>query len=246
MSGNQNAYTNLWRKYCDLPLQKVSVQMGASLLKTAGLNETTLRNIWELSDYLKTGSLDQKGFFLALHLVALAQSGKAATLHNISPQTPTPRFTDLSDNMQPSEWEEAEKKFNDLPHQDGFLSGNSVKPMMLASGLPPQILARIWQMVDTDADGKLRVNEFCVALFLISQCSGELCCCCCCCCLLLLLFMLVYSWTAATPEHPLLSLHQTLYPQYRIPRGRQTTGRVYIVRFLQEEVPRHFLPVQQG
>lgn len=202
MGGNQNAYTNLWRKYCDLPLQKVSAQMGAALLKTSGLNEATLRDIWELSDYQKSGSLDQKGFCLALHLVALAQNGKPLTLQSISPQTPAPRFSDLSDNMSPSEWAEAEKKFNELPHQDGFLSGNSVKPMMLASGLPPQILARIWQMVDTDADGKLRVNEFCVALFLIKQCGGELFV-----ELLLLLFTCLYSGTAAATEHTLLPLH---------------------------------------
>ena len=208
MSGNQNAYNNLWRKYCDLPLQKVSAQMGAALLKTSGLNENILRDIWELSDYQKTGSLDQKGFFLALHLVALAQNGKPSNLQNISPQTPAPRFSDLGDNMLPSDWAEAEQKFNELPHQDGFLSGNSVKPMMLASGLPPQILARIWQMVDTDADGKLRVNEFCVALFLIKQCGGELFMT----LLLLLLFMLVYSGTAATPEYTILPIHQTFYP----------------------------------
>ena len=169
---NQNHYANIWRKYADLAQQKVGAQMGASLLKTSALPEATLKDIWDICDYNKAGALDQKGFFLALHLVALAQSNKAPQISNVSHQTPPPRFADLSDNMPPGDWAESEKKFQDLPLQEGFLSGNSVKPLMLASGLPPGTLARIWQMVDTDSDGKLRVNEFCVALFLIKQCTG--------------------------------------------------------------------------
>ena len=171
--GNQNHYANLWRKYADLAQQKVAGVMGAALFKTSGLPDGTLKDIWDLSDYNKVGSLDQKGFFLALHLVALGQSNTAPIISNISQQTPPPRFADLSDNMPPGDWAESERKFQELPLQEGFLSGNSVKPMMLASGLPPATLARIWQMVDTDSDGKLRVNEFCVALFLIKQCTSE-------------------------------------------------------------------------
>ena len=249
----QNHYSNLWRKYADLALQKVGAQMGAALLKTSGLPDAILKDIWDISDYNKAGSLDQKGFFVALHLVALGQSNKVPLIANISQQTPSPRFADLTDNMPPGDWSESERKFQELPLQEGFLSGNSVKPMMLASGLPPATLARIWQMVDTDSDGKLRVNEFCVALFLIKQCTGKLIMCIMCplnTSLSLSLSLSLSSGTAAPPEPPLLPLHPTLFPTVRSPGTRRTgtpaSGRVLSVADRQEEVRRHLQAVRQN
>lgn len=168
---NQNYYNSMWKKYSDSStgLPKVKAQIGASLFKSSELSEHNLREIWELADYTNTGSLDQKGFFMGLHLIALVQNGQTALIKNITSVTPPPRLKVFPDTMTILEWNEYERLFNELPLQDGFISGSTVKPIMISSLLHPQELAQIWQTVDTDSDGKLRSNEFCVAMFLIKH-----------------------------------------------------------------------------
>ncbi len=52
--------------------------------------------------------------------------------------------------------------------RSGFITGDQAKAMMIQSGLPPIILAKIWSLADYDADGRMDVNEFSIALHLIS------------------------------------------------------------------------------
>ena len=49
-----------------------------------------------------------------------------------------------------------------------FITGDQAKSIMLASGLPPPVLAHIWSLSDVDSDGKMDINEFSIALHLIS------------------------------------------------------------------------------
>ncbi|CAG2109286.1 unnamed protein product, partial [Medioppia subpectinata] len=49
-----------------------------------------------------------------------------------------------------------------------FMSGDQAKNVMLASGLPPNVLAHIWSLADVDSDGQMDINEFSIALHLIS------------------------------------------------------------------------------
>ena len=49
-----------------------------------------------------------------------------------------------------------------------FITGVQAKNLMLASGLPPSVLAHIWTLADVDSDGKMDINEFSIALHLIS------------------------------------------------------------------------------
>ena len=48
--------------------------------------------IWNLSDPNATGFLDKQGFFLALRLVALCQSGKEPCVANLSLSDPLPKL----------------------------------------------------------------------------------------------------------------------------------------------------------
>ncbi|XP_054165582.1 intersectin-1-like isoform X2 [Oppia nitens] len=48
-----------------------------------------------------------------------------------------------------------------------FISGGQARNLMLASGLPPPVLAHIWSLADVDSDGKMDINEFSIALHLI-------------------------------------------------------------------------------
>ncbi len=49
-----------------------------------------------------------------------------------------------------------------------FMSGEQAKTLMLSSGLPPNVLAHIWSLADVDSDGRMDINEFSIALHLIS------------------------------------------------------------------------------
>lgn len=50
--------------------------------------------------------------------------------------------------------------FNSLMPVDGKLSGSKVKPYMMNSKLPVDILTQVWDLSDIDKDGFLDTKEF--------------------------------------------------------------------------------------
>lgn len=61
-----------------------------------------------------------------------------------------------------------EAQFKKLCPTGDYLSGDQVKGIMLQSGLPPMVLAAVWSLADVDADGRMDINEFSIALHLIA------------------------------------------------------------------------------
>ncbi|XP_063699833.1 intersectin-2 [Culicoides brevitarsis] len=59
-------------------------------------------------------------------------------------------------------------QFNSLNPVNGIVTGAQAKGFLLQSQLPPLILGQIWALADTDADGKMNVNEFSIACKLIN------------------------------------------------------------------------------
>ncbi|XP_031410849.1 epidermal growth factor receptor substrate 15-like [Meleagris gallopavo] len=57
--------------------------------------------------------------------------------------------------------------FDSLNPVNGLLSGDKVKPVLLNSKLPVDILGRVWELSDIDRDGMLDRDEFAVAMFLV-------------------------------------------------------------------------------
>jgi epidermal growth factor receptor substrate 15 len=45
-------------------------------------------------------------------------------------------------------------------NNDGFVSGLDVKDLLLSSGLPQDVLAHIWALVDLNKIGYLNLNQF--------------------------------------------------------------------------------------
>ncbi|KAF4519084.1 hypothetical protein B566_EDAN001676 [Ephemera danica] len=56
--------------------------------------------------------------------------------------------------------------------RDGFVSGAEIKDIFLQSGLPQQILAHIWALCDAQQTGKLNLEQFALAMWLIDQTLG--------------------------------------------------------------------------
>ncbi|XP_048512969.1 intersectin-2 isoform X5 [Athalia rosae] len=70
--------------------------------------------------------------------------------------------------IQPRERARYQEQFNSLKPVNGIVTGDQVKGFLLQSQLPPPILGKIWGLSDTDADGKMDLNEFSIACKLIN------------------------------------------------------------------------------
>ncbi|GAN06268.1 past-1 [Mucor ambiguus] len=57
--------------------------------------------------------------------------------------------------------------FQSLHPRDGMVSGANVKPILVETGLPNDLLADIWRLADWDNDGYLDADQFGVAMHLI-------------------------------------------------------------------------------
>ncbi|XP_040598098.1 epidermal growth factor receptor substrate 15-like 1 isoform X7 [Mesocricetus auratus] len=159
---------------------RVGASEAALFLKKSGLSDIILGKIWDLADPEGKGFLDKQGFYVALRLVACAQSGHEVSLSNLSLTMPPPKFHDTSSPLmatQPStetHWavrvEEKAKFdgiFESLLPVNGLLSGDKVKPVLMNSKLPLDVLGRVWDLSDIDKDGHLDRDEFAVAMHLV-------------------------------------------------------------------------------
>lgn len=57
--------------------------------------------------------------------------------------------------------------FQQLHPREGVVPGASVKPVLMESGLPNDVLAHVWRLADWDADGYMDIDQFSVAMHLI-------------------------------------------------------------------------------
>ena len=54
---------------------------------------------------------------------------------------------------------------------DGLVSGLEIKDVFIKSGLPQGTLAHIWALCDSNQSGKLKLEEFGLAMWLVEQCK---------------------------------------------------------------------------
>ncbi|CAK8689625.1 unnamed protein product [Clavelina lepadiformis] len=69
--------------------------------------------------------------------------------------------------IQGTEKSKYENIFESLGPVSGKLAGDKVKPVLLNSKLPVDVLGRVWELSDIDNDGFLDKEEFCVAMYLV-------------------------------------------------------------------------------
>ncbi|XP_066492770.1 epidermal growth factor receptor substrate 15-like 1 isoform X2 [Tiliqua scincoides] len=158
---------------------RIGASDAALFLKKSGLADVVLGKIWDLADPEGKGFLDKQGFFIALRLVACAQSGHDVSLGSLSLTLPPPKFHDNTSPLMTSSSSDAhwavrvEEKakfdgiFESLLPVNGLLSGDKVKPVLMNSKLPLDILGRVWDLSDIDKDGHLDRDEFAVAMHLV-------------------------------------------------------------------------------
>ncbi|KAG9483021.1 hypothetical protein GDO78_009123 [Eleutherodactylus coqui] len=103
------------------------------------------------------------------------------SLGSLKKVVPPPRFHDMAGPsliaapvpvdspwaVKPEEKAKYDAIFGSLNPVNGFLSGDKVKPVLLNSKLPVEVLGRVWELSDIDHDGLLDQDEFAVAMFLV-------------------------------------------------------------------------------
>ncbi|KAM6079410.1 epidermal growth factor receptor substrate 15 isoform 4-T4 [Theristicus caerulescens] len=181
LSSANPVYEKFYRQVDSANVGRVLASDAAVFLKKSGLTDLVLGKIWDLADTDGKGILNKQEFFVALRLVACAQNGLDVSLSSLNLPVPPPRFTDTSSPLLLSgtassdvAWavklEDKAKYdaiFDSLNPVNGLLSGDKVKPVLLNSKLPVDILGRVWELSDIDRDGMLDRDEFAVAMFLV-------------------------------------------------------------------------------
>lgn len=152
-----------------------------NFLKHSKLKSDVLKTVWDLSDPTGKGYLDRQSFYIALKLIALSQSGQDVTLENINNSTPAPKLGDLSSNItslitpddpwyiKASSRISFDKLFDSLSPINDKITGARVKPFLINSALPVDVLGKIWELSDLDQDGNLDREEFLISMQLVQK-----------------------------------------------------------------------------
>ncbi|XP_047443068.1 epidermal growth factor receptor substrate 15-like 1 isoform X4 [Mugil cephalus] len=193
LSSGNPVYENFYRQVDPGNTGKVGPTEAALFLKKSGLPDITLGKIWDLADPDGKGYLDKQGFYVALRLVACAQSGQEVSLSSLNVTVPPPKFKDSSSpslsstapssgelhwavrvcsntqlhSLLPEEKNKFDGIFESLVPVNGLLSGEKVKPVLINSKLPLDVLGKVWDLSDIDKDGHLDRDEFAVAMHLV-------------------------------------------------------------------------------
>ncbi|XP_029904997.1 epidermal growth factor receptor substrate 15-like 1 isoform X3 [Myripristis murdjan] len=182
LSSGNPVYENFYRQVDPGNTGRVGPTEAALFLKKSGLPDITLGKIWDLADPDGKGYLDKQGFYVALRLVACAQSGQEVSLSSLNLTIPPPKFKDTSSPslsntasvpsephwaVRPEEKSKFDGIFESLVPVNGLLSGEKVKPVLINSKLPLDVLGKVWDLSDIDKDGHLDKDEFAVAMHLV-------------------------------------------------------------------------------
>ncbi|XP_059196524.1 epidermal growth factor receptor substrate 15 isoform X1 [Centropristis striata] len=180
LSSGNPIYDKYYRQVDPTGSGRVAAADAALFLKRSGLADLVLGKIWDLADSERKGALNKQQFFIALRLVACAQNGLEVALKSLNVAVPPPKFHDTSSPqlaggvaadmpwvVKPEEKMKFDSIFDSLGPVAGILTGDKVKPVLLNSKLPVDILGRVWELSDIDRDGMLDRDEFSVAMYLV-------------------------------------------------------------------------------
>uniref|UniRef100_A0A3Q3MZ63 Epidermal growth factor receptor pathway substrate 15 like 1 n=1 Tax=Mastacembelus armatus TaxID=205130 RepID=A0A3Q3MZ63_9TELE len=166
LSSGNPVYESFYRQVDPGNTGRVGPTEAAVFLKKSGLPDITLGKIWDLADPDGKGYLDKQGFYVALRLVACAQSGQDVSLSSLNLTVPPPKFVSMTSSLFQVQSMRVCFPLYLVP-VNGLLSGEKVKPVLINSKLPLDVLGKVWDLSDIDKDGHLDKDEFAVAMHLV-------------------------------------------------------------------------------
>uniref|UniRef100_A0A8C9YHD0 Epidermal growth factor receptor pathway substrate 15 n=1 Tax=Sander lucioperca TaxID=283035 RepID=A0A8C9YHD0_SANLU len=167
LSSGNPIYDKYYRQVDPTGSGRVAAADAALFLKRSALADLVLGKIWDLADSERKGALNKQQFFIALRLVACAQNGLEVALKSLHVAVPPPKFHDTSSPLlagggvavdipwvvKPEEKMKFDSIFESLGPVGGILTGDKVKPVLLNSKLPVDILVLSLNKTDGDMDG---------------------------------------------------------------------------------------------
>ncbi|KAI0015674.1 hypothetical protein F4780DRAFT_773379 [Xylariomycetidae sp. FL0641] len=172
----------------------VTGEVAVRFFEKTRLDSRILGEIWQIADHENRGFLTPGGFGIALRLIGHAQAGREPSHELALQQGPLPRFDGINIPGPPPAPLQAQGTGIRIPPltpekvaqyaglfevqnlQNGsVLPGDQAKNIFEKSGLPNEVLGRIWQLSDTEGRGGLVMTEFVIAMHLLtSMKSGAL------------------------------------------------------------------------
>ncbi|XP_071606255.1 epidermal growth factor receptor substrate 15 isoform X7 [Heliangelus exortis] len=149
LSSANPVYEKYYRQVDSANSGRVLASDAAVFLKKSGLTDLVLGKIWDLAD------TDGKG------ILSKQTDTSSPLLLSGTASSDVPWAVKLEDKAK------YDAIFDSLNPVNGLLSGDKVKPVLLNSKLPVDILGRVWELSDIDRDGMLDRDEFAVAMFLV-------------------------------------------------------------------------------
>ena len=166
------------------------------------LPSTVLGEIWQIADTENRGLLTPPGFGIVLRLIGYAQAGRSVSANlALQPGGPLPKFDGIpgpstpsspSGNfagplrpqtsggagpirvppLTPDKVSQYSSLFEESGAQNGVLLGDTAKQIFVRAQLPNEVLARIWNLADTEQKGSLSLTEFIIAMHLLASYKG--------------------------------------------------------------------------
>ncbi|KAI1381600.1 hypothetical protein F4677DRAFT_403559 [Hypoxylon crocopeplum] len=196
----KRVYGQLFRQADSDGVGVVTGEVAVKFFEKTRLDSRILGEIWQIADQENRGFLMPTGFVLVLRLIGHAQAGREPTPELAVQPGPLPRFDGININasvppahpplqaqgsgsgpirippLTPEKVAQYAGLFERQSLQSGgILPGDQAKSIFEKSGLPNEVLGRIWQLADTEQRGALVLTEFVIAMHLLtSMKSGSL------------------------------------------------------------------------
>ncbi|KAH6848143.1 hypothetical protein B0I37DRAFT_158029 [Chaetomium sp. MPI-CAGE-AT-0009] len=191
----KRAYGQLFRQADTDNVGVVTGEVAVKFFEKTRLDSRVLGEIWQIADKENRGFLTPAGFGIVLRLIGHAQAGREPTPEMALQQGPLPKFEGITTTPAPSPPPPALQSqptgapgpirippltpekvaqysglFERQALQNGsMLPGEAAKQIFEKSGLPNDVLGRIWMLADTEQRGALVQTEFVIAMHLLTS-----------------------------------------------------------------------------
>ena len=172
----QKYYTSIFARADTQGTGRIDGRQAVALFRTSGVEVQTLRQIWSLATPSQEDHLDKNRFFVALKLIALAQSGHSVSIQLLHEKTSLPKFEGIELPRIADGWEVGESElgvyingFNKLSGDKGYLTGSESKELLLRTQFTPLLLKKIWTLVGMNSSENMSQDQFIVAMQLIAK-----------------------------------------------------------------------------
>lgn len=195
----KRVYGQLFRQADTDNVGVVTGEIAVKFFEQTRLDSRILGEVWQIADHENRGFLTPAGFGIALRLIGHAQAGREPSPQLALQPGPIPRFDGFTPAppplapaptgspqpisaqgtgnapirippLTPEKVAQYAALFERQQLTNGnMLGGEQVRQIFERSGLPNEVLGRIWQLADTEQRGALVMTEFVIAMHLLTS-----------------------------------------------------------------------------